>query len=127
MLIHRPQFICDRLRPSSRRNVLRNSLLQLPRLGVQNLQLFVEFFQPHCKFEVVRRPLSHTDVPPRIQAPTLRFDFIERGDLAEPEHIGVLALREALLHQVFASGLGLGLLPAIEPDDVGDELDLLRA
>src|SRR5262249_44452883 len=50
---------------------------------VQEFQFFIQFFQFLRKLEVVGSPLSHADVATRVQAPSLGFDLIQRGNLAE--------------------------------------------
>jgi len=100
--------------------------LKFQSLDIQSLQLLIEFFQPHSEFEVVSGSFSNAHVPPRIEAPTLRLDFIERGDLAKAEHVCILSLWETVLHQVAASGLGLCFLAATQADNVRQEFNLLR-
>jgi len=65
-----------------------------------------------------------TDVAPRVQAPALRIDLGDRRDLAEAGDIGVSTVGEAQCEQLLRLGRELRLLAAVEPDGVGDKLEL---
>src|SRR6266536_4127734 len=106
-------------------NVLGNPLFPYSSFSVQRLQFLVQLFKAHRELIVVCGSFSHAHVTAWIEAPSLPFDVGKAGDVAQPENIGVLALREFLLHHLLASRLSFDGLAPVQTHDVGDELNLL--
>src|SRR5260370_35199537 len=95
------------------------------RLYIKRFLLLVQSFEHLFEVKVLNYSLGHTDIASGIQAPTLRCDFVYRGDFAQSCYVGVCALWEVLLHQDSAVLVGLYRFVAIEPYDVCQKLDLL--
>ena len=60
-----------------------------------------------------------------VEAPALGLDLVQRRNLAQAGDVLVGTVGKVLGHQLGAALLCLGLLPAIETGDVGQEFDLL--
>src|SRR5207244_2086727 len=70
--------------------------------------------------------VANSDVASRIEAPALGFDLTQSRNLAKSRYIDVLSLWEVLLHQLLTSVYGCKVFVAVEPCNIGNELDLLR-
>ena len=69
--------------------------------------------------------IGDTDITAGVEAPPLRFDLRNRGDLAEAGDINVCAIGEFGRHQVCAVVLVFWCFATIEPRNVCQKLKLL--
>ena len=105
-------------------HILSNAIFQLAGLDIQHFQFLVQLFQFLGKDKAVGFAFGHAHIAARIQAPALRLNLLQRRHFAQAQYIGIFAFGEVLLHHGFAAVGRFDFLAAIQPHDVGDELDL---
>ena len=80
--------------PSSRfqnvRHVAGDGLLEIPRLSVEGFQFSVQCFELFLKILIAHGlPGSHPYVATWVERPPLCLDLLDRGRLAQAEHVSV--------------------------------------
>lgn len=101
-----------------------NRLFKIAGLGVEHFEFLAECFELLLEVLVTHVfARSHADVAARIQAPTLCFNFLDRGGLAQARHIGEsLLLAEDFFELGFrfcSAQSKVRFLASIETNDIG--------
>ena len=110
-------------------HVAGDGLFEVARVGVESNEFLVQCFELFLEVFVAHGLAgSHAQVTAGVERPALRFNFLERGRLAQAGHIGIRGLRaEHLLQLHLGLGTALGVvqrLAAVQPHHIGNEADL---